>query len=109
MGGLGDYSAFGIQAEAMVTVQAMQIIEDGLIHEVAKCGAHGSTSNTTDKAAEQRTSYPAKYGASRACKGANSSADTSARCGGGYTRGDTSYGADRTADLAAMVGCLDLD
>ena len=68
----------------MVTVQAMQVIEDGLIHEVAKRGANGSTSNTTDKAAEQRSGDAAKDGTCRASKGANSSADTGTRRGSGY-------------------------
>ena len=109
MGGLDENSVFGIQAEAMVAVQAMQIVEDGFIHEVAKRGANGSTGNATNKAAEQSACYSAKNGASRACKGANGSADTCPRCGSGYTRGDTSNGADRAAHLAAMVGGLDLD
>lgn len=109
MGELRGDLVFGIQAEAMVAIQAMQVVEDRLIHEVAKRGANGSTSNTTDKAAEQGSGEAAKNGAGRACESANSGADTSTRRGSGNARGDTSNGADRTAYLSAMVGRLDFD
>lgn len=107
MGVLGENSVFGIQAEAMVAVQAMQVVEDGLIHKVAKRGANGPSGNATDEPPQKSPRNASKNRAGGACESANGSTDTGTRCGCGYTRGDTGNGADSTADLATMVGCLD--
>lgn len=93
----------------MAAVQAMQVVENRLIHEITKRGTHRSSGNATGEAGQQTSSDPSKNRDCWTCKGANRCADTSARCSSGYARGDTGDGADRTAYLAAMVSCLELD
>ena len=95
----GDGGRAGVGSEFLAAAQALVVVEDVLIDGIANSRASGTASGGTDKATEDGSCC----GADRPDKGADYRTKTSADHGLGGATGCPCEGAERAADLAAVV------
>jgi len=99
-GASAKYGLIGVESKGVAAIQALQVVEKGLVELVTESGTGISAGNTSDQAADHGTGYAAEQRSSRARDIAQRHTHTSGRRNS--TRG-TRGCADRAAYPAPGV------